>query len=245
VASGGDIGAAIRDGVTKRVALQNIKNVVVIYAENRGFDNLYGLFPGANGIPGVNPTPWVPWNRRRTSTARRWPRCPRPGAASPPAASVTLPQASTVGWANKPFRIDDPAGVNGTGVVVGQNVITRDLVHRFYNQMQINGGKNDKFAAFSDAGGLVMGYYDGSAMSMWKLAQQYTLADNFFMGAFGGSFLNHQYLVCACAPVYRMPKPRWPRVRSRSSTRTPMATSRACRSSRRAPPASRPAPPNT
>jgi phospholipase C len=56
VASGGDIGTAIRDGVTKRVALQNIKNVVVIYAENRGFDNLYGLFPGANGIPGVNPT---------------------------------------------------------------------------------------------------------------------------------------------------------------------------------------------
>ena len=26
------------------------------------------------------------------------------------------------------------------------------------------------------------------------------LADNFFQGAFGGSFLNHQYLICACAP---------------------------------------------
>ncbi|XLM23145.1 hypothetical protein MKD33_16850, partial [Chromobacterium piscinae] len=22
----------------------------MIYAENRGFDNLYGLFPGANGV---------------------------------------------------------------------------------------------------------------------------------------------------------------------------------------------------
>ena len=30
--------------------LEKIKNVVVIYAENRGFDNLYGLFPGANGL---------------------------------------------------------------------------------------------------------------------------------------------------------------------------------------------------
>jgi phospholipase C len=30
--------------------LQQIKTIVVIYAENRGFDNLYGLFPGANGI---------------------------------------------------------------------------------------------------------------------------------------------------------------------------------------------------
>ena len=44
-----------------------------------------------------------------------------------------------------------------------------------------------------------MGYYDGSRMAMWQVARRYTLADNFFMGAFGGSFLNHQYLVCACA----------------------------------------------
>ena len=28
------------------------------------------------------------------------------------------------------------------------------------------------------------------------------LADNFFMGAFGGSFLNHFWLICACAPKY-------------------------------------------
>ena len=204
VASGGDIGAAIRDGVTKRLALNNIKNVVVIYAENRGFDNLYGLFPGANGIPGVNPTAVgtvEPQKDFDGSTLASLP--PTWGGFTAAGQTVTLPQANTVGWANKPFRIDDPAGVNGTGVVVAQNVITRDLVHRFYNnQMQINGGKNDKFAAFSDAGGITMGYYDGSSMAMWKLAKDYVLADNFFMGAFGGSFLNHQYLVCACAPKY-------------------------------------------
>jgi len=34
------------------------------------------------------------------------------------------------------------------------------------------------------------------------VAQRYVLADNFFMGAFGGSYLNHQYLICACAPTY-------------------------------------------
>jgi phospholipase C len=44
-----------RDGnLTKslrnRLALDRIANLVVIYAENRGFDNLYGLYPGANGI---------------------------------------------------------------------------------------------------------------------------------------------------------------------------------------------------
>src|SRR5437764_4569396 len=31
-------------------ALDQIKTIVVIYAENRSFDHLYGFFPGANGI---------------------------------------------------------------------------------------------------------------------------------------------------------------------------------------------------
>ena len=44
--------------------------------------------------------------------------------------------------------------------------------------------------------------HNGNALAMWQVARRYTLADNFFMGAFGGSFLNHQYLVCACAPEY-------------------------------------------
>src|SRR3954470_19128939 len=30
--------------------LSRIEHVVVIYAENRSFDHLYGLFPGADGI---------------------------------------------------------------------------------------------------------------------------------------------------------------------------------------------------
>src|SRR5262245_56421890 len=37
-------------------AVDAVDTVVVIYAENRAFDTLYGLFPGANGIPGVNPS---------------------------------------------------------------------------------------------------------------------------------------------------------------------------------------------
>src|SRR5437879_735593 len=64
--------------------------------------------------------------------------------------------------------------------------------------MQINGGKNDRFVAYADSGALVMGHYDGSKLPLWGIAKRYTLADNFFMGAFGGSFLNHFWLVCAC-----------------------------------------------
>nr|WP_199067655.1 acid phosphatase [Chromobacterium sp. ASV5] len=200
VGKSGDLKAAMH----RRLALKDIQNVVVIYAENRGFDNLYGLFPGANGVPGVNPASRGGYTAQKDFDGSALPALPPTwGGLTAAGQSVTLTQAQTTGFANKPFQIDDPAGLNGTGVAVPQSVITRDLVHRFYNnQMQINGGANDKFAAYSDAGGLTMGYYDGSKMAMWQLARQYTLADNFFMGAFGGSFLNHQYLICACAPEY-------------------------------------------
>jgi phospholipase C len=55
----------------------------------------------------------------------------------------------------------------------------------------------------SNVGGWVMGHFDGSVMKLWQWAKDYTLADNFFMGAFGGSYLNHHWLVCACTPLFR------------------------------------------
>ena len=193
----GDRGAAAGD-------LARIETVVVIYAENRAFDNLYGLYPGANGVPGRNPSSTGGYLPQRDFDGQVLPVLPPAwGGLTAGGQPVTLTQAQSAGMPNAPFQIDDPKGLNGTGVVVDQAVITRDLVHRYYsNQLQIAGGRNDGFAAWSDAGGLSMGYYDGSRMQLWKIAQQYTLADNFYMGAFGGSFLNHQYLICGCVPVY-------------------------------------------
>jgi phospholipase C len=44
-------------------------------------------------------------------------------------------------------------------------------VHRFFeHQMQIDGGKNDGYAAWSDAGGLAMGHYDYSRSALYALA---------------------------------------------------------------------------
>ncbi|MBN3725004.1 acid phosphatase [Burkholderia sp. Ac-20379] len=177
--------------------LASVKNIVVIYAENRSFDNLYGAFPGANGTANIDANAAVQLDRDGTKLAtlpKIW------GGLTAAGAAVPVTEAMTANLPNAPFAIDDTAGFN-----TGLSVTTRDLYHRFYeNQMQINGGKNNMFAAWADSGGLVMGHYnaDASKLPLWKIAQQYTLADNFFMGAFGGSFLNHQYLICACAPVY-------------------------------------------
>ena len=43
--------------------IENIANIVVIYAENRSFDNLYGSFPGANGLSGVTPAQYMQRDR--------------------------------------------------------------------------------------------------------------------------------------------------------------------------------------
>ena len=76
-------------------------------------------------------------------------------------------------------------------------------IHNYWQNIeQINGGRNDRFVAMTTVGAWTMGTIDGSKMKLWKWAEEYTLADNFFMGAFGGSFLNHHWLICACTPVH-------------------------------------------
>lgn len=75
------------------------------------------------------------------------------------------------------------------------------IVHRFYqNQLQINGGKNDRFVDISDEKALSMGYHDIRNSALWRYAKEYTLCDQFFAAAFGGSFLNHQWLIAARTP---------------------------------------------
>jgi acid phosphatase len=164
-----------------------IDTIVVIYAENRSFDHLYGLFPGAEGL-----------SEATAEQKTQLDHDGRPLAHLPPTwvhgkASTRFETEKLV---NGPFRIDAPP-FDGR-----MDEVLPSPWHLYYqNKEQINSGKNNLFAAMSNVGGWTMGYFDGSKMRMWKWAKEYTLADHFFMGAFGGSFLNHFWLVCACTPV--------------------------------------------
>jgi acid phosphatase len=198
VSSGGD--------AATRALRSKIDTIVVIYAENRAFDNLYGNFPGARGLSEV-----VDSNGRPASAYR--PQLDRDGSVLPSlpptwggvtASGITpvVTEAESAGLPNAPFSIEH-AFTAQSNVTLSTSTVTRDLAHRFFeHQMQIDGGKNDGYAAWSDAGGLAMGHYDYSQSALYALAKEFVLADNFFQGAFGGSFLNHQYLICACAPEY-------------------------------------------
>ena len=68
--------------------------------------------------------------------------------------------------------------------------------------MQIDGGKMDKYALYNTSGGLSQGYYQTNLLPLYNIAQQYTLCDNFFHSAFGGSYLNHMWLIAAASPVF-------------------------------------------
>ncbi|ACB66797.1 acid phosphatase [Burkholderia ambifaria MC40-6] len=200
-------GSAPRSAADLRIddALRRqVRHIVVIYAENRSFANLYGDFPGVRH----------PLSEVRPEDARQLDRdgkTPLPvlpkiwGGLVPRAQEVdgkryAIAERDIDRLPNAPFRIAD-----AQGKPLPNGVITRDLWHRFYqNQMQIAGGRNDQFAAWADSGGLVMGHYRNSAdmLRLWNLARQYTLCDNFFMAAFGGSWLNHMFLISAQPPIY-------------------------------------------
>jgi phospholipase C len=186
-------GAAYSSTEAAAKDLSKIQTIVVIYAENRSFDNLYGSFPGANGLSNAESTTQLDRDGTKLSELPViW------GGLTDKGVTPPITEAETAHLPNRAFQIDAPSPFN-----LPLSVATRDLWHRFYqNQMQINGGRNDMFVAYADSGALPVGYYDGSKLPMWDVARRYTLADHFFMGAFGGSFLNHVYLACACAPYY-------------------------------------------
>ena len=164
--------------------LQRVKHLVVIYAENHSFDNLYGLFPGADGIANASALSKTQLDHDGT-----------PLKELIVFGSNGQPDARYPRMPNAPFQI------NAAPVNKRMDEVVPSPIHVFWhNQEQINGGANNMFAAMSTVGGWTMGYYDTSNLKLWQWAKDYTLADRFFMGAYGGSYLNHQYLICACAP---------------------------------------------
>ncbi len=94
-------------------------------------------------------------------------------------------------WPNAPFQIDSPnsAALFGYSPILN-TIITRDLYHRFFEEHDADRRWQERPVRRLGGlrGGTVMGCFDGDKMALWELAHRYTLADNFFQGAYGGSF---------------------------------------------------------
>ncbi|MFS1289044.1 acid phosphatase [Pseudomonas piscis] len=183
---------------------EQVQTVVVIYAENRSFNNLFANFPGVEQpLAALKPEAF----QQRDRDGRLLDKLPpiwggllQVGPQTLDGVTYPLESQFQENLPNAPFPLKGPQGED-----LPLGLVTRDLWHVFYqNQMQINGGKNDGFVAWADSGALPMGYYAQTRYSLrlWDVAREFVLCDNFFQGAFGGSFLNHQYLISARAPFY-------------------------------------------
>ena len=181
-----------------------VKTVVVIYAENRSFNNLFADFPGVekplSALSAADTQQRDRDGSLLTTLPPAWGGVLQVGPQTVDGVTYPSEVQFQEHLPNAPFALKGPNAED-----LPLSLVTRDLWHVFYqNQMQINGGKNDNFVAWADSGGLVMGHYAQSRYSLrlWDVAKEFVLCDNFFQGAFGGSFLNHQYLISATAPFY-------------------------------------------
>src|SRR5690242_4162843 len=204
--------------------LDRIGHVVVVYQENHSFDNLYGGWEGVRGLKDADPAHTTQVSQDGTPYDCLLQN--DVNLTSPPLEATctddTTDTAFSSRFPNAPFTIDDfipptattcpapgqnaPNGVpNGQGLPGG---CTRDLVHRYYQeQYQLDGGKQDRYVTGSDAVGLTMGVYRTRDLPIYRYLHaaghpRYAIADNFFQAAFGGSFLNHQWLVAAATPTW-------------------------------------------
>jgi acid phosphatase len=164
-----------------------IDHLVVIFLENRPFDHLYGLFPGANGL---------------LSTEADIPQTNANGVPY-----VTLPPVVN-SWANPP-AIDTrfPSDLPNEPFLIEKYVPLGDIdpspTHRFYqHQLQVNGGRMDRYVVWSDTGGLPLGHFDTEKLPLYPYAREHTLCDNYFTAAWGGSMLNHIWLIAANTPLW-------------------------------------------
>jgi acid phosphatase len=204
------------------------KNMVVIYQENHSFDNLYGRWGRVGGqrVDGLRQAD-AAHKTQVAQDGRAYSCLPQVDVnlTSPPLATGCSDPARDINSAfpNKPFTIDDyivpsdktcpkpgvspPNGVPKESGLGDPGGCTRDLVHRFYQEKyQINGGHQNRYVTGSDAVGLTMGTYNTKKLPIYKFlhsadAPHYVIADRFFQGANGGSFLNHQWLIAGRAPV--------------------------------------------
>jgi acid phosphatase len=212
-------------------AVNEFNHIVVIYQENHSFDNLFGLWGEVNSRPvdGLDNADPTHTSQIRVDNKTRY-KCLLQNdvnLTSPPLPVTCMDETGAKfesAFPNKPFMIDeyispadmtcpDPAGgrsppegvKKGTGHAGG---CTRDLVHSFYDeQYQINNGKQNRYVTGSNATGLVMGYYDTTKLPIYIYlhspgAPNYAIADSFFHAAFGGSFLNHLWLIAATTPEF-------------------------------------------
>lgn len=151
-----------------------IEHFVILMQENHTFDNYFGTYPGADGIP---PGVCMPVNPQDTGDAR----CVTPFHLEPGAR-----------------QLDDSGTSEGHVAPVDPDHSQSTF------QAQYNNGRLDGFVYAlnlrNQDGRIAMGYYDARDLPYyWAIADQYVLFDRFFSSASGGSVINHFFWIAGAS----------------------------------------------
>jgi phospholipase C len=188
---------------------RRIGHWIVIYQENWSFDGLYARFPGADGVAlgepvrqtgfdgapiATMPRPVDDGKKPKAFTTDKWPD-PMP---------VVFYDLLDFSSGDHPFRLESR---------------TKDVNHRFQaHRFQVTQGPGDAWLRWSpfdrkkapgtdNVNSVCLSAIDATGLPEGKLAREHVMCDRCFQSAFGGSFLNHQFLVAAAPPVYRNARP--------------------------------------
>ena len=166
-----------------------IQHVIFIVQENHSFDNYFGTYPGAKGIPSglllysnpgqKNSTAYAPYLLSDSTpiylTGDELP----PGVSDPSQLTATSPYL--------PHHLTSEAGPLLTNAWAAAHVA-------------YDNGKMDGFISAQGGSTQTMGYYDRSDIPYyWDYADHYVLADNFFSSLLGPTFPNHLYIASGAA----------------------------------------------
>jgi acid phosphatase len=198
-------GAAAASGSIskKSEGLSKINHFVVIYLENHSFDNLYGSFPGADGLANAREEA----KTQVDENGKAYDTLPPPidGAMG----LTPMPnQPFPIGAIKCTAETPTPLGCAPGDSLFGPTNKMPDVNHNFFaEQDAINGGTMNRFVYANtitdeSSGALAHSYYDTNELPVAQEAMKYTLCDHFFHAAFGGSYINHQWLIAARTPRY-------------------------------------------
>ena len=185
-------------------SIKDANKFVIIYMENHSFNNRFGSWgEGVNGrintyVPQVNQSgsaftclPQTQSNLKNLSVT-----------CTDPVNNISSH------FLNEMFNLAD---YQCDPAVAGCDNPLDELTHHFYQEIfQVNGGKMDRFVLANDSLGAAVSYTETTTLPLYKYLHsaegnnvKYAILDNFFHAAWGGSFLNHQWLIAARTPVWK------------------------------------------
>ena len=173
--------------------LNSYTTFVNIILDGRSFDNLFGAYPGANGIP-------------KALLDYR----PQTDIFGNPLSSLPLCSLGTEAACGFPADLPNTY-FDASQYVPLTSTAAFDATQGYYNeQFQIDNGHEDRFSSpdvagypsVSNAGAWPLAWYNMTGSVLFQLASGFTLLDNHFHPSFGSAFANTQYLVSGHLPFF-------------------------------------------